>query len=72
MPHTRVVVVPHYGAPEVITVIEEDIPTPNAGEVRVKVLAAGVSLPGRPGARGRPSRGAARALHAGVGSGRNS
>jgi NADPH2:quinone reductase len=44
MPHTRVVV-PHYGGPEVITVIEEDIPTPNAGEVRVKVLAAGVSLP---------------------------
>jgi len=28
----------------VITVIEEDIPTPKAGEVRVKVLAAGVSL----------------------------
>lgn len=44
MRHTRVVV-PHYGGPEVITAIEEDIPTPNAGEVRVKVLAAGVSLP---------------------------
>jgi NADPH2:quinone reductase len=44
MPHTRVVV-PYYGGPEVITVIEEDIPTPNADEVRVKVLAAGVSLP---------------------------
>src|ERR1700752_3938386 len=44
MRHTRVVVT-HYGGPEVITVIEEDIPTPNAGEVRVKVLAAGVSLP---------------------------
>jgi NADPH2:quinone reductase len=29
----------------VITAIEEDIPTPNPGEVRVKVLAAGVSLP---------------------------
>jgi NADPH2:quinone reductase len=39
------VVVTHYGGPEVITVIEEDIPTPKAGEVRVKVLAAGVSLP---------------------------
>jgi hypothetical protein len=25
--------------------IEEDIPTPNAGEVRMNVLAAGVSLP---------------------------
>ena len=44
MRHTRVVV-PHYGGPEVITAIEEDIPTPNSGEVRVKVLAAGVSLP---------------------------
>ncbi len=34
-----------YGGPEVITRIEEDIPAPRAGEVRVKVLAAGVSLP---------------------------
>ena len=33
-----------YGGPEVITV-EDDIPEPKAGEVRVKVLAAGVSLP---------------------------
>src|SRR5690242_21698966 len=44
MRHKRVIV-PHYGGPEVITVIEEDIPAPKAGEVRVKVLAAGVSLP---------------------------
>ena len=44
MRHTRVVV-RHYGGPEVITAIEEDIPAPNAGEVRVKVLAAGVGLP---------------------------
>lgn len=44
MRHTRVVVA-HYGGPEVITTIEEDIPTPKAGEIRVKVLAAGVSLP---------------------------
>src|SRR5215471_792429 len=44
MRHTRVVVA-HYGGPEVITTIEEDVPTPKAGEVRVKVLAAGVSLP---------------------------
>jgi NADPH2:quinone reductase len=44
MRHTRVVV-RHYGGPDVITVIEEDAPTPEAGEVRVKVLAAGVSLP---------------------------
>ena len=44
MRHMRVLVT-RYGGPEVITVIEEDIPTPKAGEVRVKVLAAGVSLP---------------------------
>jgi NADPH2:quinone reductase len=39
------VVVAQYGGPEVITVTEEDIPNPRAGEVRVKVLAAGVGLP---------------------------
>ena len=44
MRHKRVVIT-HYGGPEVITAIEEDIPAPKAGEVRVKVLAAGVSLP---------------------------
>jgi NADPH:quinone reductase-like Zn-dependent oxidoreductase len=44
MRHKRVVVT-QYGGPEVITIIEEDIPNPNVGEVRVKVLAAGVSLP---------------------------
>jgi NADPH:quinone reductase-like Zn-dependent oxidoreductase len=44
MRHKRVVVA-RYGGPEVITVIEEELPNPKAGEVRVKVLAAGVSLP---------------------------
>jgi NADPH:quinone reductase len=44
MRHKRVVVT-QYGGPEVITIIEEDIPTPKVGEIRVKVLAAGVSLP---------------------------
>jgi NADPH:quinone reductase-like Zn-dependent oxidoreductase len=44
MRHIRVVVA-RYGGPEVITAIEEDIPAPKPGEVRVKVLAAGVSLP---------------------------
>ena len=39
------VVVTQYGGPEVITTFEEDTPTPRAGEVRVKVLAAGVGLP---------------------------
>jgi len=44
MRHKRVVIT-RYGGPEVITVIEEDVPMPKAGEVRVKVLAAGVSVP---------------------------
>jgi NADPH2:quinone reductase len=39
------VVVTQYGGPEVIATIEEEIPIPKAGEVRVKVLAAGVGLP---------------------------
>jgi len=42
MKHHRVVVSRH-GGPEVLQVVEEDIPEPEAGEVRVKVLAAGVS-----------------------------
>jgi NADPH2:quinone reductase len=41
----RRVVVTQYGGPEVIATIEEDTPTPKAGEVRVKALAAGVGLP---------------------------
>jgi NADPH:quinone reductase len=44
MRHKRVVVT-HYGGPEVISAIEEEIPAPKAREVRVKVLAAGVGLP---------------------------
>ena len=44
MRHKRVVVA-RYGGPDVPTVIEEDAPLPNAGEVRVRVLAADVSLP---------------------------
>ncbi|WP_116808153.1 medium chain dehydrogenase/reductase family protein [Steroidobacter cummioxidans] len=39
------ILVAHYGGPEVITSIEEEIPVPGAGELRVKVLAAGVGLP---------------------------
>jgi NADPH:quinone reductase-like Zn-dependent oxidoreductase len=42
MKHHRVVVTRH-GGPEVLQVVEEDLPEPQAGEVRVKVLAAGVS-----------------------------
>jgi NADPH2:quinone reductase len=44
MRHMRVIVT-HYGGPEAIAVIEEDVPIPKEHEVRVKVLAAGVSLP---------------------------
>ena len=40
--HHRVVVRQH-GEPDVLQVVEEDLPEPRAGEVRVKVLAAGVS-----------------------------
>jgi NADPH2:quinone reductase len=39
------IVVTRYGGPEVITVAERDCPAPMPGEVRVRVLAAGVSLP---------------------------
>ena len=44
MRHTRIVV-SHYGGPEELRVIEEECPEPKNGEVRVRVLAAGVSLP---------------------------
>jgi len=40
--HRRVVVARH-GGPEVLQVVEEELPAPGAGEARVKVLAAGVS-----------------------------
>jgi NADPH2:quinone reductase len=38
------VVVDHYGGPEVLKVVQEDDPRPGDGEVRVRVLAAGVSF----------------------------
>ncbi len=44
MTHTRVIVT-HYGGPDALQIIEEECPTPNRGEVRVRVVAAGVSLP---------------------------
>jgi NADPH2:quinone reductase len=42
--HTRIVVT-HYGGPDALQVVEEDCPEPKDGEVRVRVLAAGVALP---------------------------
>lgn len=44
MRHTRVIVT-HYGGPDALRVVEEECPEPKDGEVRVRVLAAGVSLP---------------------------
>ena len=38
------VVVDRFGGPEVVRVVEDDPPRPGPGEVRVRVLAAGVSL----------------------------
>lgn len=38
------VLVDHYGGPEVLRVVEDDDPRPGPGEVRVRVLAAGVSF----------------------------
>ena len=44
MKHTRIIVT-HYGGPDALQVLEEECPEPKDGEVRVRVLAAGVSLP---------------------------
>ena len=44
MKHTRIIVT-RYGGPDALQVLEEECPEPKDGEVRVKVLAAGVSLP---------------------------
>jgi len=44
MKQTRIIVT-HYGGPDELQVVEEDCPEPKHGEVRVRVLAAGVSLP---------------------------
>ena len=44
MKHKHILVT-NYGGPQELRVVEEERPEPKAGEVRVKVLAAGVSLP---------------------------
>ncbi len=38
------VVIPRFGGPENLLLLEDELPEPGAGEVRVKVLAAGVSF----------------------------
>jgi NADPH2:quinone reductase len=42
--HTRIIVT-HYGGPDALQVLEEECPEPKNGEVRVRVLVAGVALP---------------------------
>ena len=44
MKHMRIIVT-HYGGPDELRVVEEECPEPKSCEVRVRVLAAGVSLP---------------------------
>jgi len=44
MKHKRILVT-HYGGPDALQVIEEECPEPTHGEVRVRVLTAGVALP---------------------------
>jgi NADPH:quinone reductase-like Zn-dependent oxidoreductase len=41
---TRIIVT-NYGGPDALQVVEEECPEPKAGQVRLRVLAAGVSLP---------------------------
>jgi NADPH2:quinone reductase len=41
----RRIVVSQYGGPDQLRLVEENAPEPQAGEVRVKVLAAGVAMP---------------------------
>ena len=44
MRHLRVVV-SHYGGADALQLVEEELPEPKAGEVRIKMLAAGVAMP---------------------------
>lgn len=44
MRNTRIIVT-HYGGPDALRVVGAELPEPQDGEVRVRVLAAGVSLP---------------------------
>jgi NADPH2:quinone reductase len=37
------IVVSQYGGPDVLQLIEDELPEPEFGEVRVKILAAGVA-----------------------------
>src|SRR5512138_144527 len=41
----RRIIVPRYGGPEVMTIVEEAIPEPGPREIRVRIIAAGVGYP---------------------------
>lgn len=43
-PQNRRLVVPRHGGPDVFQVVVEDVPEPKAGEVRVRIIAAGVAF----------------------------
>ena len=43
MKNTRIIIAAH-GGPEVLKMVEEDLPEPRAGEVRLKILATGVAF----------------------------
>jgi hypothetical protein len=40
----RRIIVPRYGGPDVMTVVQEPLPEPGSGEVRVRILVAGVAF----------------------------
>src|SRR5215831_16685672 len=42
--HRRIIIT-HYGGPDALQVVKEECPEPKPGQVRVRVLAGGVSLP---------------------------
>src|SRR5262252_8725629 len=44
MRHRRIIIT-HYGGPDALQVVKEECPEPKPGQVRVRVLAGGVSLP---------------------------
>jgi D-arabinose 1-dehydrogenase-like Zn-dependent alcohol dehydrogenase len=62
------IIVTHYGGPDELRVVEEECPEPKDGEVRVRVLAAGVSLPDLLMREGVHPETPPAAFHAGVGS----
>ena len=41
----RRIIVPRYGGPDVLTVVEQPLPEPAEGQVRVRILVAGVGYP---------------------------